>query len=64
MRFVISESFDNDEVNHFFDADIPFTIGEILRTRAGRAYRVKDVAWQTDSWDEDRDVRVLLKRVR
>lgn len=64
MRFVIAESFENEEVNHFFEANIPFTIGEIIRSRSGKVYRVKDVAWQHDSWDEDHDLRVLLKRVR
>jgi hypothetical protein len=62
MRFVIDESFDKNEVNHYFDADIPCRIGHRIRARSGKVYRVKDVAWQVDTFDQCPDIRVLLKR--
>ncbi|MBF0323529.1 MAG: hypothetical protein HQL42_00515 [Alphaproteobacteria bacterium] len=62
MRFFIAESFDKTEVNHYFEADIPCRIGNRIRARSGRVYRVEDIGWRTDSFDHTPDVRVLLKR--
>jgi hypothetical protein len=62
MRYVITESFDKTEVNHFFEADIPCRIGNKIRAKSGRVYRIKDIAWNQNSFDDTPDVRVLLKR--
>ncbi|CAA7611908.1 conserved hypothetical protein [Magnetospirillum sp. LM-5] len=62
MRFVITESFDKTEVNHYFEADIPCRIGNLIRARSGRVYRVEDIGWRLDNFDHTPDVRVLLKR--
>jgi hypothetical protein len=63
MRFLIEESFDRTEVNHYFEADIAVRIGGTLRTKAGKTYRVKDIAFFRDSLDRSQNVRVLLKRL-
>ncbi len=62
MRYVIAESFDKSEVNHFFEADIPPRIGETLRSRTGKLYRIKEIAWYRDPLDHGQNVRVLLSR--
>lgn len=64
MRFVVTESFDKSEVNHFFDADISCRIGGIIKSRSGKIYRVEDVAWHNDTFDHMPNVRVLLRRER
>jgi hypothetical protein len=64
MRYVVSESFDQSEVNKYFEADIAPTIGKTFRTRGGKWYRVQDVACYTDAIDDLTSVRVLLKRLR
>jgi hypothetical protein len=63
MRYVIEESYDKSEINRCFEADIPPRIGRSLRTRAGKWYRIKDVAWFDDPFDHHPCVRVLLKRI-
>ncbi len=62
MRYVIAESFDKSEINHFFEADIPPRIGEALRSKAGKVYRIKEIAWYRDPFDRGQNVRVLLSR--
>lgn len=62
MRFVIAESFDKTEVNHYFEADIPCRIGNRILARSGRVYRVKDIGWRIDTFDHTPNVRVLLTR--
>jgi hypothetical protein len=62
MRFVIAESFDRTELNHYFEADIAPRIGERIRSRSGRMYRVQDVEFAVRDLDEEIDVRVLLRR--
>lgn len=64
MRYVITESFDKAEINHYFDADIPPRIGETLRSRSGKLYRIKEIAWYRDPFDSGQNVRVLLSRER
>jgi hypothetical protein len=64
MRYVIAESFDASEINHYFEADIAPRIGETLRSKNGRLYRIKDVACYPDPFDHQPNVRVLLKRER
>ncbi|MDO8608610.1 MAG: hypothetical protein Q7R40_18920 [Phaeospirillum sp.] len=63
MRYVISESFDKTEVNHFFEADIVPKIGNAVRTRSGKWYRIEDVGWTIDHFDHHPNVRVLLTRI-
>jgi len=63
MRFLIDESFDSREVNHYFDADLSVRIGGTVCTRTGKQYRVKDIAFFRDSADKSQNVRVLLKRL-
>jgi len=62
MRFVVAESFDKSEINHFFDAEISCRIGGVIKSRSGKIYRVEDFAWHTDTFDHTPNVRVLLKR--
>ncbi len=62
MRFVIAESFDRTELNHYFEADIAPRIGERIKARSGRIYRVKDVGFSVNPLDDEIDVRVLLRR--
>ena len=64
MRYVIQESFDKSEINRCFDADICPTIGKALRTRSGKWYRIKDVAWYSDPFDHHPNIQVLLKRIQ
>jgi len=64
MRFLITESFDTAEVNRYFEAEMSFHIGGILSSKAGKVYRVKDVALYPNAFDGHDDVRVLLKRER
>ena len=63
MRYVIAESFDQTEVNHFFEADIVPKIGNALKTSSGKWYRIKDVGWTMDAFDHHPNVRVLLSRI-
>lgn len=64
MRYLIHESFDKSELNRCFEADICPTIGKKIRTRSGKWYRIKDVAWYTDPFDHHPNIRVLLKRIQ
>ncbi len=64
MRYVISESFDRSEVNKYFEADIAPSIGKTIKSRNGNWYRVQDVAWHLDDFDDHASVRVLLKRIK
>ncbi|MBI5164597.1 MAG: hypothetical protein HY985_11935 [Magnetospirillum sp.] len=64
MRFVVAESFDKNEINRFFEADIPPRIGERLRTTNGRLYRITDVGWQADPFDGSPAIRVYLQRLQ
>ena len=64
MRFVVTESFDKAEINHYFDAEISCRIGGVIKSRSGKIYRVADVAWHSDTIDHTPNVRVLLKRER
>lgn len=64
MRFLIDESFDRSEINHFFVAEIAPCIGQCLRARSGKVYRVTDIGFEEDNDSDDEPViRVLLKRV-
>lgn len=64
MRFVVTESFDKAEINHFFDAEISCRIGGVIKSRSGKVYRVSDVAWHNNTNDHTPNVRVLLTRER
>jgi len=63
MRFLIDESFDRNEINHFFVADVAPRIGQLMRARSGRLYRVKDIGFEANALDDEPAIHVLLKRV-
>lgn len=64
MRFVIAESFDKSEINHFFEAEVSCRIGGVIKSKSGKIYRVEDIAWHNNTYDHTPNVRVLLKRER
>ena len=64
MRYVVTESFDKSELNRYFEADIAPRIGGTLRSKNGRVYRIKEIAWDSSPFDEDPNVRVLVARER
>jgi len=64
MRFVITESFDRNEVNRYFLSDMVPKVGKELKTRSGKWYRIKDVGWTINEFDRTPDIRVLLKRIK
>lgn len=63
MRFIIEESFDAKDINHCFESDVVYGIGGTVRTKSGKKFRVKDVAFYRDPFDKSQNVWVMLKRV-
>ena len=64
MRYVIANSFDQSEVNRYFESEVPPRIGGTVRSKAGKVYRIQDICWYTDSFDHGKTVRVLVSRER
>jgi hypothetical protein len=64
MRYVIHESFDKSELNHYFESDMFPKAGLAIRTRSGKWYRIKDVGWTIDPFDHSPSIKVLLTRIR
>jgi hypothetical protein len=64
MRYVIHESFDKSELNHYFESEMFPKVGHAIRTRSGKWYRIKDVGWTMDPFDHSPNVKVLLARIR
>lgn len=64
MRYVISESFDKNEVNRYFESDMFPKVGHSIKTRSGKWYCIKDVGWTIDPFDHHPNVQVLLKRIQ
>lgn len=62
MNFLIDESFDRSEINCSFEADIAPCIGQRLRVRSGKVYRVKDIGFAAGRSDDGPSIHVLLKR--
>jgi hypothetical protein len=63
MRYVITESADPKEVDHFFETDTTPRIGQAI-LRGGRSYEVIDIEIHPSPKDEDQMVvRAALRRV-
>jgi hypothetical protein len=63
MRYVITESADPKEVDHFFETDTMPRIGQAI-LRGGRSYEVIDIEVHPSLHNETQmEVRAALRRV-
>lgn len=63
MRYVIAQSFEKSEVNHFFRSDMIPKIGRSIKTKKGKWYRIMDIGWVVGEFDKRPDIRVFLQRI-
>lgn len=63
MRYVITQSFDKSEVNHYFRSDMIPKIGRSIKSKMGKWYRIMDIGWVEGEFDHRPDIRVLLQRI-